>query len=106
MDQHIPILKPRKSEICRFYLRGLCMFSDEDCYFAHNVWDLHYEPYIEGEVIEYDYSKIDKNLKETIIKGPRNYKGLYNFQKQKIFTLDELNEDSGKRKLVRNAMYQ
>ena len=56
--------KPRKSEICRYYLRGFCTFKPSECYFAHSIWDLHYIPYTEGEHIDYDYSKIvDKEEK-------------------------------------------
>ena len=82
------------------------MFKASECYFAHSVWDLHYIPYTEGEHIDYDYSKINKESKETIIKGPRSYKNLYEYQKEKIFTLDELNEDRNKRLLIRNQMHQ
>ena len=99
-------LKPPKFEICRFYLRGVCMYKASECYFAHSVWDLHYTPYVEGEHIEYDYSKLDKDSKETIIKGPRNYITLYEYQVEKIFTRQELNEESAKRKLIRNQMQQ
>lgn len=65
--------------------------KSSECYFAHGVWDLIYEPWIEGEKIDWDYSKVVKENKEQIVKGPRNYTTLFDYQTEKTFTLDELN---------------
>ena len=40
-----------------------------------------------------------------MIKGPRNYINLYHYQKEKIFSQEELNEDRSKRNLIRNQMH-
>jgi hypothetical protein len=36
---------PLKQSFCRFYLRGLCIYTAKDCPFAHGVWDLNYSPW-------------------------------------------------------------
>jgi hypothetical protein len=56
------------------------MFNAQTCYFAHGVWDLQYLPWTDGEKIIYDYSKVEKEDKEKIIKGERIYKNLYDYQ--------------------------
>lgn len=47
----------KKKSLCRFYLRGLCILSREDCQFAHGIGDLNYFPLAEGEEVEFDYLK-------------------------------------------------
>ena len=42
---------PLKKTLCRFYLRGLCIYSSKECTFAHGVWDLNYDYYREGDEI-------------------------------------------------------
>jgi len=41
----------RKKSLCRFYLRGLCVYSAKDCDFSHGVWDLDYDYWKEDEEI-------------------------------------------------------
>lgn len=44
-----------KRSLCRYYLRGLCTFQQQECLFAHGIQDLDYCPRQFGEEIEYDY---------------------------------------------------
>lgn len=88
-QESLEIVRTRKSELCRFYLRGLCIKKSAECYFAHGVWDLHFNTYVEDEPIIYDYSKLKNEQKyEKLIKGPRNYINLYEYQPEKIFSLE------------------
>ena len=75
-----PTQEKQKKTFCRFYLRGLCIYDAVDCTFAHGVDDLIYDYYQEGEHIEYDYHKKHDDAQKNIIKGPRIYKSLYEFQ--------------------------
>jgi hypothetical protein len=75
-----------KSSFCRFYLRGLCVKRPMVCPFAHGVFDLRFTPY-DGEPVVYDYHKSRDNLQPNTVKGPGIYKVLYDFQDEKIFTL-------------------
>ena len=36
-------LKDSKSQLCRFFMRGLCIFNKDDCQFAHGVNDILYK---------------------------------------------------------------
>ncbi len=75
-----------KESFCRFYLRGLCVFSAKECPFAHGVWDLIFKPWA-GEPVEYDYHKTKDKWQPNTVKGPRIYKVLFDFQEEKIFSL-------------------
>ena len=57
-------------------------------------------------MIEYDYHKSKDDRQKTFIKGPRIYQVLYDFQQEKMFTLDQLNEDRQARVIVRTLMHQ
>lgn len=67
----------RKKSLCRYYLRGLCVLSREECQFAHGIKDLDYSPMAEGEEVEYDYLKETEFSQKITIKGPRVYINLY-----------------------------
>lgn len=81
--------KNQKQSFCRFYLRGLCIYNSKDCPFAHGVWDLNFDYWKEGEKIEYDYHKTKDEAQKNTIKGHPIYKDLYEFQEEKIFTLED-----------------
>ena len=56
-----------KSSICRFLRRGLCLFSAEDCKFAHGAYDLQFKklPYNDSEPLpKKDKKKAAKKEKE------------------------------------------
>jgi hypothetical protein len=87
-------------------LRGLCIFDAANCRFSHGVQDLDYQFWNSEEAIEYDYLKeTDFNQNKTI-KAPIIYKDLYEFQTEKIFTLDQLYEDKKKRDLIRKMFHK
>ena len=65
-----------------------------------------YKEWDPTEVIEYDYLKETDFCQSKAIKGPKVYKDLYEFQTQKFYTLDELNEDRQKRLLVRRELHK
>jgi hypothetical protein len=69
-------LPPPKQSFCRFYLRGLCVFSAKACPFAHGVWDLIYTPW-QGEEVIYDYHKSKDDRQRNVMKAPSIYKDLY-----------------------------
>jgi hypothetical protein len=84
-------ISEKKKSLCRYYLRGLCIYDENNCSFSHGIHDLNYTPWTPDEVVEYDYLKNTDFCQKDTIKGPRVYKNLYEFQTEKIFTLDELN---------------
>lgn len=36
------VVEKRKKSLCRFYVRGLCIKSREDCHFSHGIDDIDY----------------------------------------------------------------
>lgn len=57
-------------------------------------------------MIEYDYLKETDFCQNKTKKGPKIYKDLYEFQTEKIFLLEELNEDRKKRVIIRNVLHR
>ena len=49
-----------KEQLCRFWLRGLCMFSKDICKYAHGIEDLIFKKY-NNEVLDFDGKVIDYN---------------------------------------------
>jgi hypothetical protein len=77
----------RKQSLCRFFVRGLCIFSKEECRFSHGIDDLDFQEY-NGEHIEYDYLKETDFTQKKAVRGPRIYINLYDFQTVKKYTLE------------------
>lgn len=103
MEQDLP---PPKRVLCRFYLRGLCVYRSKECRFSHGVWDLDYHYWKEGEFIDYDYHKSRDNEQRNTVKGPRIFKDLYEYQQEKVYSLEELNTVKQARADVRSRMHQ
>lgn len=82
---------PRKKSLCRFYVRGLCIFKKEDCQFSHGLSDINYHYWQEGEEVETDYLQDTVFCQKKAKKGPRIYINLYEFQLEKKYTLEQLN---------------
>jgi len=66
----------------------LCIYDANNCNFSHGVHDLDYQLWHPEEVIEYDYLKETDFTQNKTIKAPIVYKDLYEFQTEKIFTLE------------------
>lgn len=49
-----------KEQLCRFWLRGLCMFSKDICKYAHGIEDLIFKKY-NNEVLDFDGKVKDYN---------------------------------------------
>ncbi len=81
---------PHKKSFCRFYLRGLCIKNSHECPFSHGVWDLDYDYWKEDEVVEYDYHKTRDQYQHNTVKQPPVYKNLYEFQVEKVYSLEDL----------------
>lgn len=84
MEQDRP---PPKKSLCRYYLRGLCIYNSKECRQSHSVWDLNYDYWKEDEPIDYSYDKTKDQAHIDMIKGPRIYKDLYEFQQEKVYSL-------------------
>lgn len=95
-----------KRSLCRFYVRGLCLYKKE-CHFSHGIDDLDYQPLQHNEVIQADYLKDVPFCQKKAIKGPRIYINLYEFQQNpKKYTLEQLNQERTLRVEVRNEMHR
>ena len=92
----------RKKSLCRFYLRGLCLFDKETCNYSHGVDDLVFQSY-QGEPIAWNYERTDYNQTPFIPKVTK-YTVLYDFQKEKIYTIEQIDENRGVRMVIRDKM--
>lgn len=81
IEQQIPKQQlPHKKSLCRFFLRGLCIYSAKQCDFSHGIADLNFQCFQEGDEVVYDYLKENDFCQKNTVKGPRIYQNLYDFQ--------------------------
>lgn len=74
-----------KESLCRYYLRGLCVFKKDVCKYSHGVDDLKFRRYVEGEPIQWKYERTDFSQNKLIGKE-RRYINLYEYQKDKLYS--------------------
>lgn len=100
-----------KTSLCRFYLRGHCPSPQAYCDYAHGVSDLNFLPWKLGDRLETDYLAETHFNQNPKAKCEKNYINLYEYQLRLDYThyhrysLEQLNEDREKRKIVRKIMH-
>jgi hypothetical protein len=82
------------------------MLAKEDCRFSHGIDDIDYQPWTEGEPVESDYLKDTDFCQKKAVKGPRIYVNLYEFQQEKKYSLEQLNQDRPLRVEIRAALHK
>ena len=100
------IQPPTKASLCRYFLRGFCLFEQPDCPFAHGIQDLDYQPFSAGDEVQFDYLEDCPFTQLQACKAPRNYINLYRFQDTQKYSLEELNQEREKRAEVRGQLHQ
>jgi hypothetical protein len=112
-EAYIP--KYPKSQLCTFYLRGLCWYEDK-CKFSHGVENLDIEMYFkfhqdrkEKKTTEYD---LVQHVQKSFMIIKRDYKILFDFQEKNrelipnYYTYDQLNQDARKRIELRRIFHR
>ena len=122
-----------KSSICRFFLRGLCIFPASGCKFAHGPEDLQFKklPYEDMDTNpskekkpsakkEKEKEKDDEDAEdETVVKKQPslllgiNYKDLFEYQFKlkdqgkidRLYTPEEINKDGKIRRMIRGFFH-
>ena len=107
-------VKVCKKIICHNWFRGFCIFSKNECKYAHGISDLEYihasqrpkqykEHISESEVFNFKYDTRNYKILENYINQLRTMNIL---EKTEDFTLDELNADGKKRTKVRERFHK
>jgi hypothetical protein len=115
-----------KSILCRFFMRGLCIFSPNDCKFAHGIKDLKWKPLDFEEHFKMSSKKFDEEYKSwskrwaEILKEQQpslnleyTYKNLLEYQEEffkqglvdKKMTIEELDANEDNRRDLKVLMH-
>jgi len=124
----------RKTKFCRFFIRGCCIFSAQECHYAHGVSDLIFkkidlQDYIkrieegthldstikteDSEEVE-RYLEREKKKHQPSLELEKSFKFLFDYQPKllatgelaKPYTLEEINTDAYKRQQIRDVFHR
>lgn len=99
-----------KEELCRFWLRGLCLFSKDVCKYAHDIDDLIFKKY-NNEVLDFDGKLKDYNQKQLWIEDKPSYVNVYDYQfkisekLERIYSQEEIDTDRRIRAVIRSFQH-
>jgi len=112
-----------KSQLCRFFMRGLCIFDNQTCKFAHGIGDLVWkelriEDYENGDLdqkVNQEYKIWQNNWKDILKESQPSlnlefvYKGLYEYQQnminnQELISQEEFNTNDAARKKIHTEL--
>jgi hypothetical protein len=96
-----------KESLCRFYLRGLCLFEAKDCRMSHGINDLIYHKTQHNNNYKEDWGSVVSSFNEKpLYRGELSYKSLYESQEEKKYTLQEVNSNKPLRYQLRRELHR
>jgi len=124
------VIPDGKTQLCRDYLRGFCMFTENECHFAHTIQNLIFKKpdleeylkknenlYANGPLLKVDETEEEERVPDKKHHGlylKRSYKVLYEYQfkliergeLEKPYTLQELDSNRACRQPIRDLLHR